>query len=65
VLKPLTALGREFLLAAVSSSATARLAACFTATGPDPLIPAVLRFSAEDSLPAPTSKPDPAIPLRR
>lgn len=63
VLKPLTALGREFLLAAVSSSATARLAACFTATGLDPLIPAELRFSAEDSLPTPTSKPDPAVYL--
>jgi beta-phosphoglucomutase-like phosphatase (HAD superfamily) len=63
VLKPLTAIGREFLLAAVSSSATARLAACFTATGLDPLIPALLRFSAEDSLPAPTFKPDPAIYL--
>ncbi|MDQ4094097.1 MAG: HAD family phosphatase [Actinomycetota bacterium] len=63
VLKPLTALGREFLLAAVSSSATARLAACFTATGLDPLIPTELRFSAEDSLPAPRSKPDPAVYL--
>lgn len=63
VVKPLTALAREFLLAAVSSSATARLAACFTATGLDPLIPPELRFSAEDSLPAPMSKPDPAIYL--
>ena len=63
VLQPLTALGCEFLLAAVSSSATARLAACFTATGLDPLIPPELRFSAEDSLPVPTSKPDPAVYL--
>ena len=63
VLQPLTALARDFLLAAVSSSATARLAACFTATGLDRLIPAELRFSAEDSLLAPRSKPDPAVYL--
>jgi beta-phosphoglucomutase-like phosphatase (HAD superfamily) len=47
--------------AAVSSSALARLAACFTATGLDALIPPAVRFSAEDSLPVPTSKPDPAV----
>ncbi|MDQ3987863.1 MAG: HAD family phosphatase [Actinomycetota bacterium] len=63
VIEPLTALSRDFQLVAVSSSATARLAACFTATGLDMLIPAELRFSAEDSLPAPTSKPDPAVYL--
>jgi beta-phosphoglucomutase-like phosphatase (HAD superfamily) len=45
----------------VSSSALARLAACFTATGLDDLLPAERRFSAEDSLPRPTSKPDPAV----
>jgi beta-phosphoglucomutase-like phosphatase (HAD superfamily) len=50
-------------LAAVSSSAIKRLDACFAATGLDPLIPATLRFSAEDSLPVPTSKPDPAVYL--
>jgi beta-phosphoglucomutase-like phosphatase (HAD superfamily) len=61
VLRPLTALSEKFGLAAVSSSAMARLAACFAATGLDSLIPAQLRFSAEDSLPAPTSKPDPAV----
>jgi HAD superfamily hydrolase (TIGR01509 family) len=48
-------------LAAVSSSALARLAVCFTATGLDDLIPADRRFSAEDSLPTPASKPDPAV----
>jgi len=37
------------------------LKASFTAAGLDPLIPAELRFSAEDSLPVPTSKPDPAV----
>jgi beta-phosphoglucomutase-like phosphatase (HAD superfamily) len=53
----------RFPLAAVSSSALARLAACFSATGLDELIPPDLRFSAEDSLPTPTSKPDPAVYL--
>ena len=59
----LTALATTLRLAAVSSSALARLAACFTATGLDGLIPADQRFSAEDSLPVPTSKPDPAVYL--
>lgn len=63
VLEPLQALASRYALAAVSSSAIKRLAACFTATGLDPLIPADLRFSAEDSLPVPTSKPDPAVYL--
>jgi beta-phosphoglucomutase-like phosphatase (HAD superfamily) len=61
VLAPLTALSRQFGLAAVSSSALSRLAACFDATGLSPLFPPDQRFSAEDSLPTPTSKPDPAI----
>jgi HAD superfamily hydrolase (TIGR01509 family) len=59
----LTALAQHLPLAAVSSSALARLAACFTATGLDELIPPARRFSAEDSLPTPTSKPDPAVYL--
>ncbi|KAB1912115.1 HAD family phosphatase [Micromonospora sp. AMSO31t] len=50
-------------LAAVSSSACSRLAACFVATGLAGLIPVERRYSAEDSLPVPTSKPDPAIYL--
>ena len=61
VLAPLAALARRFGLAVVSSSASARLDACFAATGLDALIGPALRFSAEDSLPAPASKPDPAI----
>jgi HAD superfamily hydrolase (TIGR01509 family) len=61
VLEPLTALAGEYGLAVVSSSALGRLAACFTATGLDDLFPAPGRYSAEDSLPVPTSKPDPAI----
>jgi HAD superfamily hydrolase (TIGR01509 family) len=61
VLEPLQALASRYAMAAVSSSALARLKASFTAAGLDPLIPAELRFSAEDSLPVPTSKPDPAV----
>nr|WP_234880235.1 HAD family phosphatase [Mycolicibacterium litorale] len=61
VLEPLRRVSRAYGLAAVSSSALMRLKACFTATGLDGLIPADVRFSAEDSLPSPTSKPDPAI----
>jgi HAD superfamily hydrolase (TIGR01509 family) len=59
--EPLARLARRFQLSAVSSSALARLDACFTATGLAELIPPHRRFSAEDSLPVPTSKPDPAI----
>jgi beta-phosphoglucomutase-like phosphatase (HAD superfamily) len=61
VLEPLRRLAGHFRLAAVSSSALSRLEACFRATGLTALIPAGRRFSAEDSLPVPTSKPDPAI----
>jgi beta-phosphoglucomutase-like phosphatase (HAD superfamily) len=63
VVAPLEALASRYALAAVSSSAAKRLDACFAATGLDSLIPAALRFSAEDSLPVPTSKPDPAVYL--
>jgi HAD superfamily hydrolase (TIGR01509 family) len=63
VLAPLQALASRYALAAVSSSASKRLDACFAATELDSLIPAVVRFSAEDSLPVPTSKPDPAVYL--
>lgn len=63
VADPLRRLGERYLLAAVSSSATPRLAACFGATGLDALIPASRWYSAEDSLPVPTSKPDPAVYL--
>ncbi|WP_138756681.1 HAD family hydrolase [Modestobacter altitudinis] len=59
----LTALSTRLTLAAVSSSALSRLAGCFTATGLDELVPASRRYSAEDSLPTPTSKPDPAVYL--
>jgi beta-phosphoglucomutase-like phosphatase (HAD superfamily) len=58
---PLRALAARFELAAVSSSALGRLDACFAATGLDELFPEAVRFSAEDSLSPPRSKPDPAI----
>lgn len=58
---PLRALARRFRLAVVSSSALARLAVCLAATDLDGLLPPQVRFSAEDSLPVATSKPDPAI----
>jgi beta-phosphoglucomutase-like phosphatase (HAD superfamily) len=63
VLEPLSDLAAYYALAAVSSSATKRLRACFVATGLDSLIPDAVTFSAEDSLPVPTSKPDPAVYL--
>jgi beta-phosphoglucomutase-like phosphatase (HAD superfamily) len=61
VIQPLTELASRFTLAVVSSSALARLEVCFTASGLDDLFPRERRFSAEDSLPRPTSKPDPAV----
>jgi len=59
----LSTLGAHLTVAAVSSSALTRLAGCFTATGLDELVPPTRRYSAEDSLPVPTSKPDPAVYL--
>jgi beta-phosphoglucomutase-like phosphatase (HAD superfamily) len=58
---PLSRLARDYALALVSSSAMARLTACLEATALDALFPSEVRFSAESSLPEPTSKPDPAI----
>ncbi|MFZ1163627.1 HAD family hydrolase [Mycobacterium sp.] len=63
VLTPLHDLAPRFAMAAVSSSALGRLKASFTAAGLDLLVPEAVRFSAEDSLPVPTSKPDPAVYL--
>ena len=60
-LATLTELAAHLRLAAVSSSALSRLDACFTAAGLAELIPPSQRFSAEDSLPTPTGKPDPAV----
>jgi beta-phosphoglucomutase-like phosphatase (HAD superfamily) len=61
VLEPLRRLARHYRLAAVSSRALSRLDACFRATDVAELIPAGRRYSAEDSLATPTSKPDPAV----
>lgn len=61
VLDPLTTLAGRFDLAVVSSSALSRLAVCFTATRLDALFPDERRFSAQDSMHQPSSKPDPAI----
>jgi len=58
---PLTAIAGEYAVAAVSSSADGRIAACFGVTGLAGFFPPERRFSAETSLPRPTSKPDPAI----
>lgn len=63
VLGPLAALAEHHGVAAVSSSADARIAACFEVTGMAGWFPPARRFSAEDSLAVPTSKPDPAIYL--
>ena len=61
VLDVLTGLSERFELAVVSSSAFSRLAVCFTVSGLDSLFPAAARFSAQDSLATPSSKPDPAV----
>lgn len=63
VLEPLTRLGDRYVLAGGSSSPTSRLTVCLRATGLDTLIPVERLLSAEDSLPVPTSKPDPAVYL--
>ncbi|MEG9249246.1 HAD-IA family hydrolase [Arthrobacter sp. Soc17.1.1.1] len=56
-------LDRHFELAVVSSSATSRLQASFEATDLGRFFPANRVFSAEDSMPEPVSKPDPAVYL--
>ena len=61
---PLERLSRRYALAAVTSSAASRLAACLETTGLAPLFDPAGRFSAEDSLAEPTSKPDPAVYVR-
>jgi len=63
VCESLGRLARGYSLALVSSSAIGRIEACLRATELDRLFPADKRFSAESSLPVPTSKPDPAVYL--
>ncbi len=58
-----TELAAHLRPAVVSSSALTRLDACFRATGLAGVLPPEVRYSAEDSLPVPTSKPDPAVYL--
>jgi HAD superfamily hydrolase (TIGR01509 family) len=61
VCEPLERLADNHALAVVTSSARTRLDACLAATELEELFPLDRRFSAESSLPVPTSKPDPAI----
>lgn len=61
VRRALDALRGLFRLAVVTSSAASRLAASLQVTGLSAYFPSEVRFSAEDSLPAPRSKPDPAV----
>jgi HAD superfamily hydrolase (TIGR01509 family) len=61
VVEAVRALGERFTLAAVTSSAASRLDVCLDVTGLADLFTPEHRFSAEDSLPRPTSKPDPAV----
>jgi len=61
VTSALASISGGFRLALVSSSASSRLATCLDVTGLTALLPPEVRFSAQDSLPRPTSKPDPAV----
>lgn len=59
----LTRIAASLDLALVSSTALARLDVCLRVTGLADLLPPSRRFSAQDSLPSPSSKPDPAVYL--
>jgi HAD superfamily hydrolase (TIGR01509 family) len=59
--EPLRGLQQTFGLALVTSSALSRIDACLKSTDLADLFPWARRFSAQDSLPTPTSKPDPAV----
>ena len=61
VQESLTRLASRFRLALVSSSTLSRIDSCLVSTGLAELLPADRRFSAQDSLAVPTSKPDPAV----
>jgi beta-phosphoglucomutase-like phosphatase (HAD superfamily) len=58
-----SALRRRYGLAVVTSSASARVRACLAASGLEGFFADDALFSAEDSMPQPVSKPDPAIYL--
>lgn len=57
----LASLADRYTLALVSSSALARVDACLVASSLVEFFPPEVRFSAEDSLTPPASKPDPAV----
>jgi beta-phosphoglucomutase-like phosphatase (HAD superfamily) len=63
VVVPLWRLRERYRLALVSSSALPRIEVCLGASHLEELFAPEARFSAETSLPQPTSKPDPAIYL--
>jgi HAD superfamily hydrolase (TIGR01509 family) len=63
VLSVVDLLSTRFEMAAVSASSLVRLQASFEATGLERYFPQGRRFSAEDSLATPVSKPDPAVYL--
>jgi len=63
VVDAVTRIADAFSVAVVSASSIWRLQACFSATGLASFFPPHLCFSAEDSLPTPVSKPNPAIYL--
>lgn len=54
-------LARRYRLAVVTSSALTRVGRCVEVTSLASYFPEADRFSAYDSLPSPTSKPDPAV----
>ncbi len=61
VSEALSTLQQRFDFAVVTSSATVRLNACLTTTALSEFFPRIARFSAEDTLPRPVSKPHPDI----
>ncbi|MCQ1948641.1 HAD family phosphatase [Arthrobacter sp. zg-Y859] len=64
VVDVLGSLAKSYGLAVVSSSALSRLQKCFEATDLEQFFAPERVFSAEDSLPTPVSKPDPAVYLQ-
>jgi HAD superfamily hydrolase (TIGR01509 family) len=61
VREPLRRLASTYGLAVVSSSALTRIDASLASSGLAEDLPPDRRYSAQDSLPVPTSKPDPAV----
>ncbi len=61
VQEPLRRLASRFDLAIVTSSTLTRIDASLASSSLAEPFPSAMRFSAQDSLPVPTSKPDPAV----